>query len=75
MATMKQFHAAIVLAAMQATASAQGFAPTPAVADLRSVLRQGAPAGKPVPPRQLSAEERAELRRQLAREARGGKRS
>lgn len=72
---MKQYSVLLVLAAASACVGAQGFAPTPRVADLRTVLRQGAPAGQAVKPRQLSPEERAELRRQLAGEAgRGGKR-
>jgi hypothetical protein len=72
---MHKFHIAIVLLALGGSACAEGFAQPPAMADLRSLLRDGMPAGKPVAPRQLSAEERAELRRQLAREAQGNKRS
>jgi hypothetical protein len=75
MRAMQQFHLAIVLLALSGPAAAEGFAPRPSVADLRTLLRDGMPVGKPVAPRQLTPQERAELRRQLAREAQGNKRS
>jgi len=57
---------AVLAAALCAGACAQ---PAQRVADLRRVLEQYHPASAPrteAPPRELSAEERAQLRRQLA---------
>ncbi len=53
-------------------AQAEGAPGVRPVADLRSAIRQmqAGGAGMAAPPRQLSAAERAELRRQLSQQAR-----
>lgn len=54
---------AAVLFLLATTAFAQ---PPQRVVDLRQVLQQYDAAGAPQPPRQLTADERAQLRKQLA---------
>lgn len=61
----KTFLTGVVAAAAVAPAWAG-----PAAAGLRQVLQQYHSVASPPPPRQLSPEERAELRRQLAESAR-----
>lgn len=53
-------------------ASAAGFAqsPDPRASDLRAVLRQQTAASQMAQPRQLSEQQRAELRRQLSQYSR-----
>jgi hypothetical protein len=63
---MKKFLAVLAAAVCAGACAAQ---PVQRVADLRRVLEQYHPASAPrteAPPRELSAEERAQLRRQLA---------
>ena len=69
MRTMQRVLSSAALVLGSACAQAQALAPVQPMADLRAALRQGAAAGKGAQPRQLSPEERAELRRQLSQQA------
>ena len=67
MQTMKYLRAALLLALAVPAASAQ---PGERGSDLRLLLKQASTAPNPPPPRQLSEQERAELRKQLSESSR-----
>ena len=74
METMKHLAAFAAFATFAAVAQAQGVVSKRAAPDLRSALKQVHSGGSQVPaPRQLSTEERAELRRQISQHGRSAK--
>lgn len=69
MSTMKKSFAVVVAGTLAAaSAPAQVVLPDQSLGDLRSVLKQAGHSAGTASPRQLSPEERAELRRQLSQQ-------